>query len=199
MANCYRVQRMLSSYLDRELSDSDRALVEAHSKTCPACRTRLNDTRALRSSLSALPKVKTTPTFDAVFQSRLRREISRFRPFWIPHELSLVGKAALFAMGAVLFFVLGMAIDRSLNSESGYSESRPMLESASRTAGTDTEGGKIRVKNYVLEDRSQVPISYDRGLFILGSGLGNRNGLDTLRSEGELETIISPASQLVHF
>lgn len=53
----------LSAYLDGELDDVERAAVDEHVATCPACRAELDGERAVRSLLRALPPVDPPPGF----------------------------------------------------------------------------------------------------------------------------------------
>jgi hypothetical protein len=54
-ADWQQQREQLSAYLDGELAPDDRAALETHLVTCPACQAELDDLRGLRAMLRAMP------------------------------------------------------------------------------------------------------------------------------------------------
>ena len=56
--NCEEAQKVFSPYLDGALTGGALAGAEAHLDACPACRLRLDETRALLRDLCAMQRPK---------------------------------------------------------------------------------------------------------------------------------------------
>jgi hypothetical protein len=119
MSTCEHFQADLSASLDGELSDAERAAVEAHLRACPACQSELAELRTLKESLVGLPRALAPQTLLANIQQELTETApdaasniisfpvvmeSEHKPWnWTTPLLSL---AALLMMGVLVFLVL---------------------------------------------------------------------------------------------
>ena len=57
------LRELLSSYIDGEVSDSERSRVESHLSRCEECRQELESLRLTVAALRQLPEVQTTRSF----------------------------------------------------------------------------------------------------------------------------------------
>lgn len=65
--NCGRVNRLLSAYMDGELSGEEMMAVRSHIRSCPACENELEGLRALKGVIGQLQRVQP----DAGLEARL--------------------------------------------------------------------------------------------------------------------------------
>jgi hypothetical protein len=70
--DCPGVCKRLSAYLDNELPAKERMQVEAHLRTCVACRAELAALRGIDARLQLLPVEPVSPDFRARFWQRVR-------------------------------------------------------------------------------------------------------------------------------
>ena len=90
MKECIRVKRLLSRYLDKEISNSDVALVETHTDICPLCKKELLELSRVKEIMLGKEK-KTLPQDYLV--CRLREEIAGRQ--YTEKRLSLTGIGSL--------------------------------------------------------------------------------------------------------
>src|SRR5689334_11243314 len=69
--SCQEAQQSLSLYIDDQLSLPLRAACDDHLRGCPICRAELEEMRAIRRSLSALPRPVPPPGFAASISEAL--------------------------------------------------------------------------------------------------------------------------------
>ena len=69
--NCRKIKELIPAYLDQELEDDQRSLVEAHLQTCLSCR---EDVIAMESAwemLGELPEIEPNPHYMTRFWSKV--------------------------------------------------------------------------------------------------------------------------------
>jgi anti-sigma factor RsiW len=76
--NCSQIQQNLLPYLDGEVGDTERAQIEAHLETCPACAADLARLQALRTDLrdavpAGMEQLRLSRDAEARIRERLRR------------------------------------------------------------------------------------------------------------------------------
>jgi anti-sigma factor RsiW len=76
--NCEQIRQNLLAYLDGEMSDAERAQIEAHLATCPGCAAELERMQALRMNLfdavpAGLEHLRLPRDAEAQIRERLRR------------------------------------------------------------------------------------------------------------------------------
>jgi len=107
---CEAMPIRLSSYLDDELSASDREQVESHLAGCPDCSGYLAELRAARGRLEYLPQVKPREEVIARLKARIR-SIETPKPRRLAPVFSFPRLApARFALGAAAVAVLFFAV-----------------------------------------------------------------------------------------
>lgn len=98
---------LLSGVLDRELSPAEEASAQLHLSSCGFCRAELEEVRAARTWIQALPPVEPPSGFyERLLQESRRRSSYASRP---PSVRRRVGFAALAASAAAAMGLLGMA------------------------------------------------------------------------------------------
>ncbi|MDD3580462.1 MAG: zf-HC2 domain-containing protein [Desulfobacca sp.] len=106
MLDCQKVKELLSAYMDDELSEAQRELVQAHLGKCPVCRQELARLERLWQTLAALPEV--APPADLV-ERVLVQLPPRQAPWW--RSLAL---AASLLVGIMIGGSLGVNLHQGL-------------------------------------------------------------------------------------
>ena len=99
----------LSALLDGELEAARRERVESHLETCAACRAAIDELRAVRAALAALPRAQTPRSF-ALRQADIEAGMVLAAPSALGRAPALLGGLAMVAF--VAFFVL-LGVDLS--------------------------------------------------------------------------------------
>ena len=120
MAACDSVVRLLSPFLDDELSAPDRAAVEAHLRECAKCPERLADLKATQAAMSAYFTAQAEAAdfsgFSAKVMQQIRKEPmgagQRLRLWWAEtmayHSTAIYsGMGAAMAAAAAVVLVVG--------------------------------------------------------------------------------------------
>ncbi|MDD5173607.1 MAG: zf-HC2 domain-containing protein [Candidatus Omnitrophota bacterium] len=88
MRECADIERRLSRYLDKEMNDADRAMVEAHLAGCPLCKKEMSELARLKGLVMETER-KTLPRDYLV--CRIRESIA--------DERRAIGRLSLAGMG----------------------------------------------------------------------------------------------------
>lgn len=94
--------KLISAYLDEELQDSDRDMLEAHVQGCAQCGTTLRDTRSLRAAFANTERYQSPYGFTTRVIARAELEQKK-SPWFVPLFIG-------FAEAAVLLFVITAGI-----------------------------------------------------------------------------------------
>jgi anti-sigma factor (TIGR02949 family) len=73
---CSQVQRKLSAYLDGEVTDNERKVIEEHIKTCTQCNEELTSLAELGTTLESLKGIQVPAYFRARLRQRIKDDIS---------------------------------------------------------------------------------------------------------------------------
>jgi len=112
MLTCDDIEIELSAYRDGALTPSERASVESHLATCAACKTALSQIEKVRSSLSALPKLKAPARLkpvirDQIVKAQQPRPVARLTPVtrnrWV-WPMGIAAAVLVSMLGYVTFF-----------------------------------------------------------------------------------------------
>jgi len=60
--NCKQIEKFLSPYLENELSQEEKNLVENHLKKCPQCSELLSYMKEIKNSLAEMPEIDISPS-----------------------------------------------------------------------------------------------------------------------------------------
>ena len=69
---CQQIERWLSDSVDGAISKKEKAIIEAHIETCPACRTFRNQIKKINEEAKNLDAPEVSPAQSREFVSRLR-------------------------------------------------------------------------------------------------------------------------------
>jgi len=111
--SCGHISRLISAYLDSELSGRDMLAVREHIRDCARCAAELEDTRLLKSLMSRLPAVRPSVHMEARLLAALDVRMASPRErlsFWTQQHLAphlQPAAAAVFVTAALLLAVLG--------------------------------------------------------------------------------------------
>src|SRR5687767_1832944 len=99
-------QEHLSAYIDGAVSSADAQRIETHLDACSACRTEVEELRAVRTSLRALPEPALRRSFTLMASDAARiDETRRSYAFWA--RSYTYGRAMSAGVAVVLIFLLG--------------------------------------------------------------------------------------------
>lgn len=79
--SCSRMENKILPYVDGRLKPGEMAEVEKHLASCPACRLRVNEFRAVSGLLDELPVIQPSPAFDVRVHARVSAEPVK-RSWW---------------------------------------------------------------------------------------------------------------------
>ncbi|MBN2780822.1 MAG: zf-HC2 domain-containing protein [Candidatus Marinimicrobia bacterium] len=101
--DCYSFDKVISDYIESNLSAKQKQEANEHLAQCPACSEKLGDMAQLLDALRTLPKPVTRPDFESRLMARIERQKQQKEsPFiHVFHEYSRVISVA----AAVLLFV----------------------------------------------------------------------------------------------
>lgn len=144
--NCSSVKRLLPGYVDGSLSDDERALVERHVLSCPACAKDLEGLKTTMTLLHNLKEVDPPPWFTQKIMARVRQE-AQARGIWdtIRNFFTLEIQVAVFAsicIAAVAVFLSRAIIPELYQGESQLHQS--VADSGDRH-GASREDGRTQV------------------------------------------------------
>jgi hypothetical protein len=125
--NTHLELELLSAYLDNEVSQAERARVEAHIATCDACHRELESLRYIVSLLQRLPVAPAPRTFyvtEAMLEPEPRRAQSG--PSWLGRWQALFGTVA--AVATLLLCVVLFQMPQTAPPEAGIAMMEPAEE-----------------------------------------------------------------------
>lgn len=103
MMTCENIQELLSAYLDRELSDADKAEVSAHVDMCARCRAEKEALLSVKESLRSVPMPKLSASVianieaETIWKPRWWQTLS-FRRRVLPLTVGIATAAAAWAV-----------------------------------------------------------------------------------------------------
>jgi hypothetical protein len=127
--SCERIEELLSSYLDGELSPTEKARVEAHLETCASCGALLAALREADKALAGIPELELSPALMSSLYAipEKKRKFSFTFDFLLKPSLQPVFAAAAIFMTLFSFYLFNpnrKYIDRSISQKihSGYNQ-----------------------------------------------------------------------------
>ncbi len=94
---CSKIRNMLSPYMDGELTDARKALVESHLKTCAGCSEALASLRGLHAAFAGLERPAVPYRFAERVMSRVKEGPAR-TPVLVPALTRLLEAAVIAAI-----------------------------------------------------------------------------------------------------
>ena len=105
------MRELLSSFIDDEVSDSERRRVESHLSECDECRQELESLRMTVSALRRLPEIQTTRSFAISENPGQAREGMR----WVLGIRLAASAAAVVLVGLIVADVMGLFVQSDLS------------------------------------------------------------------------------------
>jgi len=106
---CKIYKKLISGYMDNELTDSEKLIVDGHIKNCTECRTELDGLKGLQSSLDSLSKMPEAVLPDN-FPSMVMYKIGGAKPsvylFGALRRISIKKAASFIGVAAILFLLV---------------------------------------------------------------------------------------------
>ena len=118
--NCEKALELISAELDGELTQQERAELQAHLDACPDCRETYAQLHELDAALQESELEPPAALHDGVMQT-IRREKKRRRPAWLPAAAIAVAAAlALLAGRAGIIALPGFGGDGALANDASH-------------------------------------------------------------------------------
>lgn len=114
MHYCDKFKESFSDYIEGELPQHARQVLESHLSACSGCRETVNRMRNLRHTLTSLSRFTTSPDFEFKLSQRLRQATPRrFEKMPLNYFLSWKVPAVAFVLLAAVFSVFFLFNDTS--------------------------------------------------------------------------------------
>ena len=215
MAICYKYQKYINDYIDNDIEAARKKELEEHLQTCSSCSEDLKNAKLLKQSLASLPRYKTSPTFDIVLRSKLKKEIHKTSSLLNLPFFPMIRPVPAFAALTIIFIFVGVLIGNSINilnkqnttqkliavENAGYAEQ----EETGETKQAAAEKERLRMNNYVnVHEQFPVSSTTTRELTNYESN-GRRiervqnDSLSRLKSKPAGKPLIRQANASVHF
>ncbi|GEM_PF-3112140 len=140
--NHTEIRRNLSAYLDNELDQEERSLVEAHLAECPSCRRALQELTRTIEALRSLPQEEPPPWLTARIMARVRSEAKPKNGFWQAILYPLHVKLPLEALALLCICITGYYLARSTSPEMQLTEPHQQEMQAQQPLPPQQEPGK---------------------------------------------------------
>ena len=106
---CESVNRLLSPYLDDQLSGADRSVVERHLQGCPSCQARLADLKATSAVLGAFLQARADSADFSGFTNKVMQQI-RKEPLPLGQRLRLRWTEMMAYNARAIYASMGAAV-----------------------------------------------------------------------------------------
>jgi predicted anti-sigma-YlaC factor YlaD len=116
--NHKQLQILVSSFVDGEITESDRFLVDEHIKNCLDCRTFVEQIHQMREGISAIGDVELAPGFAARVRNMIVRQEEQSEK-WL--SIERLARNTVFAIAFVMLIIFFIADYNNISSP-GISE-----------------------------------------------------------------------------
>ncbi|MDX9780833.1 MAG: zf-HC2 domain-containing protein [Candidatus Neomarinimicrobiota bacterium] len=169
--DCYSFEKIISDYLDSNLTEKEQQAANAHLAECPDCQGCLQDMNNILSALHSLPQPSMNPGFEARLLACIEQQKAKKEsPFiYVLHQYSraISVAAAVFLLLATSLFVysafaLPSAPGKLPAAEIRMSNAAPEIPAA---AGSILAGS--REENTVKDTSKTLPLNYQRHIMVV--------------------------------
>lgn len=157
---CERIEGLLSAFLEGDLSQEEKALVESHLAVCPDCTALLAVLGRTQKALAGLPELEVSPSLLARLAAipERKKKFSLSFDFVLKPSLQPVFAAATVFMTLLSFYLFNpdkKNIDRAIDQKihSGYSQVEKLYAKADSfkdRLGDTAENVFVSVKNWKI-------------------------------------------------
>jgi len=215
MAICYKYQKYINDYIDNDIDAARKIELEEHMKNCSSCQENLKNAKLLKKSLASLPRYRTSPTFDIVLRSKLKKEINKSSTLLNLPFLPMIRPVPAFAAFTIFLIFVGVLIGNSINilnkekttpkliavEKAGYGEEKE----AEATQQADAAEQRLKMNNYV-NVFEQFPVSTTGSRDLARYEYNGRriekiqnDSLSRVRNNPTSKPLIRQANASVHF
>lgn len=148
---CKKATKMISAYLDGELSESSQNELRRHLRKCRDCREELDELRQLSDYLDAVPGTEFRVSFAHEVREKAEQEkaTSKIVPFGLLDDLSRFSQAAAVLVAIGVGLVLGAFMSQSVAT----------ADAARQASSTATEQAEEMTEmDYHIQALSATPV-----------------------------------------
>jgi len=125
--NCRQIENLLSPYLENDLSQEKKILVENHIKKCPQCSELLSFMREAKTSLAEMPEFEVSPSLRKKLYKIPKKKFKLSFDFLFKPALQPIIAAAMVLITVVSLYTLNPdkdKINKTINQHihAGYSK-----------------------------------------------------------------------------
>lgn len=191
MSECKRFKKLISDYLDDELSADLRVNFDNHLEDCPGCADTTSQIETLKDELKKLPQIQTSPDFDTVLRTRIRIEsgIGRRRLHEIVWDWS--AKIPVYGMAVALMIIAIVAVISQVNKPT-----RP--EAYPNEIWIGGEPVENKTPNLIKESENYIEVIYEIDRIPPQNSLTNRDSIKNVRKDSSNEMNTSRIQRVNH-
>ncbi len=216
MAVCYQFLKHINDYIDNDIDQTDLKLLNKHMAECDECRLYVERSKAVKHSLSALPRYKTSSSFDIVLKERLRNEIKQEKTSrWSFFQFNFTNPVRIPAMaaGAFAIVVIGLFISQPLFVSNDSRQPAVAEQDAFSTESivvpasqSTTNDHSLKMRNYVnVREQFHLDGQYSNYSLQSNNASGrierssNNDSIRAFQSNTNDKPLIRQANSTVHF
>lgn len=156
--NCKQIEKLLSPYLENDLSQEKKTLVENHIKKCPQCSELLSYVKEAKNSLAEMPEIDISPSFRKKLYKIPKKKFKLSFDFLLKPALQPVLAASMVLITVVSLYTLNPdrgKINKYINQHihAGYSKAEQLYakaESLTHSLAGHKESILFSIKNIDL-------------------------------------------------
>lgn len=156
--NCKQIEKLLSPYLENDLSQEKKTLVENHIKKCPQCSELLSYMKEAKNSLAEMPEIDISPSLRKKLYKIPKKKFKLSFDFLLKPALQPVLAASMVLITVVSLYTLNPdrgKINKYINQHihAGYSKAEQLYakaESLTHSLAGHKESILFSIKNIDL-------------------------------------------------
>jgi hypothetical protein len=110
--NCKQIEKFLSPYLENELSQEEKNLVENHLKKCPHCSGLLTYMKEIKNSLAEMPEIDISPSLRKKLYKISKKKFNSSFDFLLKPALQPILAASMVLITVVSLYTLNPDRDK---------------------------------------------------------------------------------------
>ncbi len=122
MNTCESFSESFSDYVENAVLPEQRQTMDVHLSRCSSCQATVARLSSLRSRLRTLPRVKTSPDFEAILRARIMLERKKSRVSTFAPRVARMPRAAVYALAGLTILLATSVILRGWQSPEAYTK-----------------------------------------------------------------------------
>lgn len=158
--NCKRFDKLLNSYIQGDLPESDRLSMEKHALECETCHKELDFALSLKEDLASFPQMETSSDF--LFKVKSRITTRKARPWYRSLLSPTMGKAlaaGTLAVPVLIFFLIEQPF---FNRELPHHSESPVI--SEKYSGEIIKDKEERKSIHKKTRTDNIPVTKDKNL-----------------------------------